>query len=153
MMNKYKYKKEQDAVRESTMKINMKRGIECFFDVEDMTIRVWGSLWNGREVVEVNDQVVSSKRSFRRSTPHEFLHEGHGYQVIVSTISIMQSRLEIRLYRDGALLDSDQAQPNLFPLNPDTGKIDWRKHALQILALFLGGALIGFLSALVTRGL
>src|SRR5690606_5965608 len=130
MMNEHK--KELDAIRESTMKININRGIECFFDVEDVTIRVWGSLWNGREVVELNDQVVSSKRSFRLSTPHEFLHDGHLYLVIFITISIMHGRLEIKLYRDGVLLDSDQAQPNLFPINPHTGKIDWRKQSQQI---------------------
>jgi hypothetical protein len=35
------------------MKISLPNGIEAWFDVDDITIHVWGSSWTGREVVTV----------------------------------------------------------------------------------------------------
>jgi hypothetical protein len=60
------------------MKISLPNGIEAWFDVDDITIHVWGSSWTGREVVTVcqgeRKEVISSKRSWRFKTPHAFEH-------------------------------------------------------------------------------
>lgn len=140
----------------SAMKISFKKGVECFFDVDDVTIRVWGSVWTGREVVEVDDRVVSSKYSFRMSTPHEFEHGGHHYRVIFRIASAFSGLVEIELYRDGVLIDSDQGRHGSLPIDPATGEIDWRRYRWQLLLYALvGGALggvVGFLAARLAGG-
>lgn len=127
----------------STMRISARRGVECFFDVDDVTIRVWGSVWTGREVVELDDQIVSSKYSFRMSTPHEFSHAGHDYKVIFRIAAIMTGLVEIELHRDGVLIDSDQGRHASVPIDSATGRVDWRRYAREILIYALLGGLAG----------
>lgn len=146
---------EQDSTtrsgKASTLQFSYKRGIECFFDVDDVTIRVWGSVWTGRKVVELNDRVVSSKYSFRYSTPHDFEYAGHRYRVVFS-ISTTTGLIEIQLFRDGLLIDSDQAHHPSIPIDPETGRVDWRRQLPQLLAYgLIGGALGGVFGFLVAR--
>ncbi|MBM4216840.1 MAG: hypothetical protein FJ178_03185 [Gammaproteobacteria bacterium] len=63
----------KSAHGDTRIKIVIKSGIETWFDVDDITIHVWGSMWTGREVITVwqgeQKRVVSSKRSWRFDTP------------------------------------------------------------------------------------
>jgi len=117
------------------MKISLPNGIEAWFDVDDITIHVWGSSWTGREVVTVcqgeRKEVISSKRSWRFKTPHAFEHKGHNYLV---ALGVGFGGAGVELYRDGVLIDSDQINTTGFRIDPATGKLDW-KHALKSLAL------------------
>lgn len=134
-----------DAAKQkpSTMNISLKRGIECFFDIDDATIRVWASAWTGRELVELNDQVVSNKRSLKLSTPHQFQHGGHDYEVVFRLSSVVSGLFEVFLYRDGELIDSDQGRHGSIPVNGETGQVDWRRYGLHILLWTLAGGLVG----------
>ena len=134
---------EKTEQTSSTMKISLKRGIECFFDVDDATIRVWASAWTGREIVELDSQVVSNKRSLKFSTPHRFHHNGHQYEVVFKISSLMSGLFEVFLYRDGQLIDSDQGRHSSIPVNRETGQVDWRRYGSHILLWALGGGLIG----------
>lgn len=140
----------------STMKISLKRGIECFFDVGDATIRVWASAWSGREVVELNNEVVSDKRSLKLSTPHRFTHEGQNYEVVFQISSLLSGLFEVFLYRDGTLIDSDQGRHHSIPVNRETGQVDWRRYSLHILLWTMAGGVVGgifgFLAATLTKG-
>ena len=117
------------------MKINMKSGIEAWFDVDDITIHVWGSSWTGREVVTVCEgeqtRVVSSKRSWSFKTPHAFEHAGQHYLV---ALRVGFGGAGVELYRNGVLVDSDEINTSGVLIDPMTGKLDWR-HALKNLAL------------------
>lgn len=141
--------------RASSMKISLKRGIECFFDIGDHTIRVWASAWTGREVVELDSKIVSSRYSFKTATPHRFNHDGHDYEVVFK-IHLVSSLFQVFLYRDGELLDSDQGRHASIPINPDTGNVDWRRYGWQIalytLAGGLTGGVIGYTVASLTKG-
>ncbi len=143
--------KSQQPEKPSTMKISFKRGIECFFDVDNVTIRVWASAWTGRERVELDGKTVSSKLSLRRSTPHEFDHGGHTYNVVFSIVEFKTGLFEVQLYRDGELIDSDQGRHASIPVDPETGEVDWRKYrwqlALQALAGGVIGGIFGYLAA------
>jgi len=143
--------KYRQSGKPSTMKISFKRGIECFFDVDDFTIRVWGSAWTGRELVELDGQTVSSKLSLRRSTPHEFNYRGHQYKVIFSIVEFKSGLFEVQLYRDGKLIDSDQGRHASIPVNTETGEVDWRRYrwqlALQALLGGVVGGIFGYLAA------
>lgn len=61
--------------------VSARKGIQCYFDVDDSTISVWGSAWTTRGTVKVDDRVVSSKLSIRFLTTHDFEHRGYRYQV------------------------------------------------------------------------
>lgn len=100
-----------DAARadDSRMDVSLGRGVRSYFDVDDITISLWGSAWSGREVVRVDDRIVSDRRSFRMSTPHRFEHGGHRYEVDFSIESVLRGRYRVELYRDGVRVDSDSA--------------------------------------------
>jgi len=126
------------------MKVNMRNGIEAWFDVDDITLHVWGSTWTGREVITVcqgeQKRVVSSKRSWRFTTPHAFEHDGQHYLV---TLNVSFGGASVELYRNGVLIDSDQINTSGIRIDPTSGKLDW-KHALKHLALpAIVGALVG----------
>ena len=126
------------------MKANITHGIEAWFDVDDITIHVWGSSWTGREVVTVcqgeDKRVVSSQRSWRLKTPHAFEHRGHHYLV---ALAVGFGGASVELYRDGVLIDSDQIKTIGIRRDPATGKLDW-KHAIKTLALpMVAGLLVG----------
>lgn len=132
------------AQGDTRIKIDIKSGIEAWFDVDDITIHVWGSMWTGREVITVwqgeQKRVVSSKRSWCFKTPHAFEHNGQQYLV---ALSVSFGGAGVELYRNEMLIDSDQINKSGIRIDPATGKLDW-KHALSRLALpAIVGALIG----------
>lgn len=134
------------------MKISYKQGIECFFDVDNITIRVWGSAWTGRELVELDGEVVSSKLSLRRSTPHEFDHGGHQFKVVFSIVDFNSGLYKVLLYRDGELIDSDQGRHASIPVDPETGEVDWRKYRWQVAFYALAGGLVGGIFGYLAAG-
>lgn len=86
------------------MIVSARRGIQCYFDVDDITISVWGSAWTGREIKKVDDRVVSNKLSIRFSTSHDFEHQGHQYQVRFIIASAFTGLIRVELIRDGELV-------------------------------------------------
>lgn len=85
-----------------------RRGMTCYFDVDGVTIGVWASAWSGREVVCVDDRVVSRKFSFRFVTRHPFTWNGRRYEVRFIIDSMLRGEMRCELYRDGTLLDTDE---------------------------------------------
>lgn len=145
------------AAQEGTrMRLNLKSGIEAWFDVDDITIHIWASSWTGREVVTIyqgeQERVVSSKRSWSFHTPHAFVHNGQHY---VLTLRIGFGEAAVELYRNGVLIDSDEINTSGIRIDPVTGKLEW-KHALKHLALplMLGLAVgigFGYLAAVALK--
>lgn len=138
------------------MKANITNGIEAWFDVDDITIHVWGSSWTGREVVTVfqaeHREVVSSKRSWRFKTSHAFEHDDHHYLVV---LGVGFGAAYVELYRDGVLIDSDQINSTGLHIDSATGKLDW-KNALKrlVLPMVVGlafGAGFGYLAGLAFK--
>lgn len=132
------------AQEDTRMKANLRNGIEAWFDVDDITLHVWGSTWTGREVVTIcqgeDKRVVSSKRSWRFKTPHAFEHNGQQYLV---ALGVGVGGAGVELYRNGVLIDSDQINTTGIRIDPTTGKLDW-KHAIKKLALpMVVGLLVG----------
>ncbi|NGX16299.1 hypothetical protein [Wenzhouxiangella sp. XN24] len=127
----------------SRMKVSLRHGIECWFDVDDITIRVWGAPWSGREVISVQDaageRVVSQKRNLRFNSPHEFEYGGHLYRV---EIRLKFGVAEIRLFRDGELIDSDLHDGGV-RINLETGRMNWSATLKKILPALVLGGLVG----------
>ena len=125
------------------MIVSARKGIQCYFDVDDFTISVWGSAWTGREIAKVDDRVVSSKLSIRFSTTHDFEHRGHRYRVRFIIASMATGLARIELYRDGELIDFDEARRRSIKIDPATGKIDWRAGWKAIIGWAVVGGLFG----------
>ena len=144
---RYRLKDSNDAAcaDDSRMEVSLGRGVSSYFDVDDITISVWGSAWSGREVVRVDDRVVCDRRSFRMSTPHRFDHGGHQYEVIFSTESVLRGRYRVELYRHGVLVDSDSAGYAMF--GGRSGSAGW--YVLPL--LFVTGLLAGVGLAALAR--
>lgn len=124
------------------LSVGLRDGVRCYFDVDDITISVWGSSLTGREVIRVDDQVVSDRVSWRLRTRHEFEHAGVAYIVDVIIESIFHARYRIVLYRNGQQVDSDSAE--------------WSAWPSSLTRSFVVGLLVGFgaaLGLLLARGL
>ncbi|NBB93730.1 MAG: hypothetical protein GVY32_11240 [Gammaproteobacteria bacterium] len=125
------------------MESGLRKGIRAFFDVDDITITFWGSAWSGLEEVRIEDRVVSRKRSLRFRTRHRFEHAGIRYEIEFRVVSMLRGQMEIELYRNGELIDSDRVQQNKLGLNPETGRFSLWRAAWQIAPFFLVGMLAG----------
>ena len=122
----------------------LRHGMTSYFDIDDITIRVWVSSWSGREVVEIDGQAVSDKRSFRRLTVHQFEHGGHRYTVRFIIESILTGNMRCELERDGTPVDSDEFSLDTFERDPQTGRISWRLELISLLKWMAAGAVVGF---------
>lgn len=125
------------------METGLRKGIHAFFDVDDITIGFWGSAWSGREVITVEDRVVSTKRNMRFVSEHRFSHAGVDYRIVFRVISLWRGKLRIELYRNGALIDSDQASSNQMGVDPKTGEFSVRRLLWKLAPFFVVGMLTG----------
>ncbi|HEY7886317.1 MAG TPA: hypothetical protein VIC08_15330 [Cellvibrionaceae bacterium] len=151
-MSKQQVRDSEDA-REQRMKVELRKGIQCYFDVDGITIKVWGSAWSGRELVYLNDQVVSDKRSYRLSTPHEFEHAGVHYKVELGTESILRGQYSIVLLRNGERIDSDVASYELFATQNPAKPFSWWREIAKIFSWFVLGAIAGASGMLTYHGI
>lgn len=142
-----------DSVDER-MKAGLRKGIRAYFDVDDITISFWGSAWTGREVVAIDDRVVSSTRNLRFVSEHQFEHAGIDYRIVFRVISMLRGEMHIELFRNGELVDSDEVRQNKLGIDPRTGRFSkWRllrKIAPYFVLGMLAGALAAYLVDLLT---
>ncbi len=83
---------------------SIRKGFNFQFIVDEHTIDVWGSGWNGRETVKVDGLVVSDKRSFGRKADHQFKLEGKLFEIEFNMVSILKGTLHCSLIEDGVHL-------------------------------------------------
>ncbi|NDY95103.1 hypothetical protein [Wenzhouxiangella limi] len=126
------------------MQITARSGIECWFDVDGIVVRYWASAWTGREIVSVvegeTERVVSDKRSFGFHTPHDFDVAGHRYRL---ELQMKLGSAELRLFRDGELIDSDLYADETIRLDPATGRLDWHFALRKLFVPMLAGLVVG----------
>ena len=144
---------DNDAAKLDT---GLRRGIRAFFDVDDITISFWGSAWTGLEVIKLDDRVVSRKRSLRFQTRHQFEHADVRYEIVFRILSLLHGAMEIELYRNGELIDSDRARQNRIGIDPETGEFSVSRALLAIAPYFIDGMAVGagatFLGEYLTGG-
>jgi len=127
----------------SRMEVGLTKGIHAYFDIDNITISFWGSSWTGREIVKVDDRVVSKKLSLRFATSHHFEHAGIRYKLVFTVESMIRGKLHIELYRDGELVDSDRFSQNHLGVDPETGRFSMRRLARTLGPYFVLGMLAG----------
>ncbi len=128
---------------EKRMQAGIRRGITAWFDVGGSVIEYWASAWTGREIVRVDGQVVSARTSWRFTTSHPFEHRGIPYKLIFRMNSLLRGSMEIELYREGELIDSDSLQANSGLVRSADGSVDWKRSSLHIVLYFGAGAILG----------
>lgn len=129
------------------MEVGMRKGIRAFFDIDGITIAFWGSAWTGREVVTVDDRIVSRKLSLKFATEHRFEHAGIHYKLVFRVLSMLSGHMRIELYREGELVDSDEFRQKYAVVDPGTGRVSLWRTFLGILPYFVLGLLAGSAAA------
>lgn len=138
---------ESDALG---LSVSLTEGIECFFDVGEHIIHVWGSAWSGRETVSVDGQVVSDTRNLTRlSACHRFEVDGIAYHAIFKTESILRGHYAVELYRGEQLIDSDSG---CYPAFKSPLLAGPKRLLLWLVGLFAAGFVFGILGAWMGGG-
>jgi hypothetical protein len=129
------------------MRVDLRKGIRAFFDIDDITIAFWGSSWSGREIVTVDDRVVSKKWSLRFATDHHVEHNGIRYKVVFRVLSLLRGEFRIELYREGHLVDTDFHRMNArgagLGVDPGTDRFSWWVLVKQLGPYFIVGMIGG----------
>lgn len=112
--------------------VSLSNGFWFYFDHEGMQIAAHGSALSGKETIFVDSEIVSAKRSFSRSSHHDFTHNGHNYQVIFFMESILKGILSCSLYKDGELVSTTSKS---YPMKP----FNWKSFWLALAAGFIVG--------------
>ncbi|MFT7560557.1 MAG: hypothetical protein ACI93R_002478 [Flavobacteriales bacterium] len=98
--------------------VTLKKGYWFFFEDNGTKFAAQGSIWSGKETIYADDEIVSSKRSFSRSSIHSFELNGHAYSVKFHMSNILTGALECQVTRDG--LDFYTQNLAYIPSSPTT---------------------------------
>jgi hypothetical protein len=85
--------------------VSVKHGYWFYFDDEGTQIVAFASALSGKEVVFVDDEIVSSKHNFRLKATHSFEHKGHQYEVTIALENLLKGTINCSLQKDGVLIN------------------------------------------------
>jgi len=86
--------------------VSLSNGYWFYFDDEGTQIAAHGSALSGKETVYVDREIASTKRSYKRTSTHDFQYKGHNYQVVFFMESMLKGTLSCSLYKDGKPLST-----------------------------------------------
>lgn len=124
--------------------VTLRNGYWFYFYDGDLRITAFGSGLSGREAVFVEEELVSSKRSFRMGNIHHFDYANHRYQVELKVESIWTGQLSCTLSKDGEVIARETKS---YIENPNDF---WKANAKGILLIGLLGGVVGFLVGFFT---
>lgn len=139
---------QQDQEQRNTPEnsISMTNGGNFYFDVHGKQVRVWFSSFSGKKQIYVNDTLVSSNRSWRKMSSHEFTIDGARYKVRLGVRSWSEAFKGIyiaELYREQQLIDQDEI---CFLGDRSADKpFSWKQFTWELAPWLIAGGLIGFL--------
>ncbi|MBL4789382.1 MAG: hypothetical protein JKY60_10145 [Kordiimonadaceae bacterium] len=84
--------------------MTLSKGYWWAFDCDGDEITVQGSSFSGMERVYINDALVFEKRSLRLCSRHTFTHDGHDYELHLSTVSLVKAEIECMLIKNGQIV-------------------------------------------------
>jgi hypothetical protein len=88
--------------------VTLRKGYWFYFDHEGNDISMHGSAWSGKETIYFNNKPVSSFRNLiRLKSEHFFNENGREYKVVTNLKSILQGTVEVVLYCDGELVQTE----------------------------------------------
>ena len=101
-------KQSQVSRREHMSQVSLNNGYWFYFDHEGNDISMWGSVFNGKEKVSFNNEVVSSFRNLSSTkSEHAFTKNGHEYLVKTHMTHVLRGELNVTLFCDGKEVASE----------------------------------------------
>ncbi|MCL4410071.1 MAG: hypothetical protein M1473_11460 [Firmicutes bacterium] len=91
--------------------LSMSGGGNFYFDVRGHQVRVWFSSFSGAEKIYLNDELVSTNRSYRKMSTHTFQVDGETLSLKVGVRSwgdAFRGIYVAELYRGEQLIDQDE---------------------------------------------
>lgn len=96
-----------------------KGGYRFYFQDGDNQIACLGSYFTGKEEVYINDDLISTKRSFGFKSVHQFNHEGANCRIIYKLVNLLSGKVECSFLKESEKLGT-QSQ-SLFSEYPKQG--------------------------------
>ena len=87
-------------------KVSLTHGYWFYFEDEGTQIVAFASALSGKEVVFVDDEIVSSKHSFRLKATHSFEHKASQYKVTIALENLFTGTLSCSLYKESELVST-----------------------------------------------
>lgn len=115
-------RQESTAMQDGSINQHHGTTYEGWLDVDGLQVRATSSWLSGQQVVEVNGQEVSRKRSFAFNATHTFKHAGQSYRL---TIGWRVAHLRFELFRGAERIDLDLVPLRGMRLDPETGQPDY----------------------------
>ncbi len=82
-------------------KPSARHGYWFYFDIEGIKITAFGSAFSGKEIIFIDDDIVSECRSYRVSNGHKFEYQGSQYEVRFTMQNILTGNLICEVFKDG----------------------------------------------------
>ncbi|MCH8502596.1 MAG: hypothetical protein LAT77_11885 [Aliidiomarina sp.] len=104
-------KEQQSLTNSPKSSLSMSNGGNFYFDVRGLQLRVWFSSFTGAERIYLDDELVSSNRSYRKMSTHTFQVDGEAYALKVGVRSwgdAFRGIYVAELYRGEQLIDQDE---------------------------------------------
>lgn len=84
--------------------ISLRNGYWFYFDDNGLKITAFGSCFSGKEIVFVDDEIVSHGYSWRKNSIHSFKHNMDDYEIAYIVTNIARGELACTLKKNGILL-------------------------------------------------
>lgn len=139
---------EQQGIEKTQKSDSLLGGFWFYFTDEDRTIIVHGSNLFGRETIFIDSVKVIQKIIWRFNTGHVFDYKGDHYKVTLETLSYWKGILKVKVFKNGALLDSETRSVLDFYLFSGKKKNLW----IEFLGAVLTGVLLGVTDGLIRWG-
>jgi len=92
----------------ATKDASLGNGYWFFFNYQNHEIVVYCSAISGREIVYVDEQEVSNKRSLRMNTVHEFAVDGNQLRIDITLKSLLGTEVRCMLLEGDKLLGDEK---------------------------------------------
>jgi hypothetical protein len=128
--------------------VTVRNGYWFYFDDNGLKITAFGSGVSGKEIIYVEDDIVSSKRSIRTSSKHQFTYGNNVYEVELVVTNYWTGELECILSKNGQIIS--RATKAFYKKGDPQSRRDIK------LALFAGiitGAVVAVITFRVLAGL
>jgi hypothetical protein len=102
---------EKKRMNTSTMnentKVTLRKGYWFYFEDAGLKITAFGSGFSGKEIVYINDEIVSEKRNYRFKSTHYIQHNGARYKVSFEMKNMITGELICSLTKNNELLHTE----------------------------------------------
>jgi hypothetical protein len=88
-------------------KVSLTKGYWFYFEDAGLKITAFGSGFSGKEIIYINDEIVSEKRNYRIKSTHCFDYAGNTYEVSFEMKNMLTGELVCSLTKNKELLHTE----------------------------------------------